>query len=172
MEASDTELARAVSRGSRDAAALLFERNWGEARRLAHSVCGREAMADDIAQEAMVQAFTSIRSFRGDGPFGAWLRRIVVTRALNAMRAERRLVALDAAGDPGAEDQPHIPDQSLRDAIARLPRDQRIAVGLRYGADLTPAEIADATGVAVGTVHSRLARALTQLRTTLEVADV
>jgi RNA polymerase sigma-70 factor, ECF subfamily len=172
MGDNDNELARAVGRGSREAAAQLFERHWSDARRAAHAICGRDALADDVAQEAMVQAFASIRSFRGDGPFGAWLRSIVVRRALNAMRSENRLVSMDVAGELTYDDQHVLPNGELRSALALLSPEQRVAVGLRYGLDLSPAEVAKATGVAVGTVNSRLARALAQLRTTLEVADV
>jgi Sigma-70 region 2 len=65
MDPTEAELTRAVARGSRDAAAQLFERYWADARRMAHAVCGREAMADDVAQDAMVHAFASIRGFSG-----------------------------------------------------------------------------------------------------------
>lgn len=172
MEPSDHDLARAAAAGSRDAGAELFRRHWPQARRVARAVVGRDALADDVAQEAMVTAFASIRRYRGDGEFAGWLRRIVVTRALNALRAERRLVSLDAAADMPVDDAPHLADPALRDAVAALPGDQRIAVALRYGAGLTPTEIAQATGVAVGTVNSRLGRALARLRATLETADV
>ena len=170
MRESDQSLVAAAKAGSRDAASELFSRHWDDARRVALATCRRRAMADDVAQDAMVQAFAALETFRGEGPFGAWLRRIVVTRALNALRDERRLVPLDDADAP-VWDEPHVGDAGLARAVSALPHDQRIAVQLRYGADLTPPEIADALGVAVGTVHSRLARALAGLRTALEVAD-
>lgn len=172
MDPSDHDLARAAADGSRDAGAELFRRHWPQARRIARAVVGRDALADDVAQEAMVVAFASIRRYRGDGEFAGWLRRIVVRRALNALRAERRLVPLDAAAEVAVDDTPVLADPALREAVAQLPDEQRIALALRYGAGLTPTEIAAATGLAVGTVNSRLGRALTRLRATLETHHV
>ena len=171
MEASDHDLARRAAQGSKDAAAELFTRHWSEVRRTAHAVCRRPALADEVAQAAMVQAFTGIAGYRGDGSFAGWLRRIVVTRALNARRGERRLAPLEAAGEMGVEDQPRLPDPSLADALAGLSDKQVLVLRLRYGLDLSPPEIAQALGVPVGTVNSRLGRALRQLRRTLEVPD-
>lgn len=170
MDLSDRALARDAARGSAAAAEELFARHWEEARRVAQTVCGRASLGDEVAQEAMVQAFAQIRRYRGDGPFAGWLRRIVVTRSLNALRSERRLVGLDAAGEmPANEAVPS--DPALLRAVEALPIDQRVVVTLRFGLDLTPSEIAAAIGVPVGTVGSRLARALDQLRTTYEVVD-
>lgn len=172
MEHSDHELVTLALGGSRDAGEVLFRRHWPHARRVAHAVCGRSSLGDEVAQEAMVQAFSSLGRFRGDGPFAAWLRRIVVTRSLNALRAERRLAPLDDAELAGTEDRPHIPDARLVAAVGALSQEHRVVVALRYGADMTPPEIADALGVAVGTVNSRLGRALARLREVMEVADV
>jgi RNA polymerase sigma-70 factor (ECF subfamily) len=171
MDRSDTALARDAAAGSSDAAGELFRRHWQEARRVARAVCGRHALADEVAQEAMVQAFAQIRRYRGEGPFGAWLRRIVVTRALDAMRAERRTTGLDAL-DGMAVEMPGTADPLLMRAVAGLPPEQRVVVALRFWLDLTPSEIAAATGMRVGTVGSRLARGLAALRSTLEVSDV
>ncbi|MCC6832906.1 MAG: RNA polymerase sigma factor [Thermoleophilia bacterium] len=172
MNEPEIELVRAAKRGSREAAGELFDRYWDEARRVARAVCGRETLVDEVAQEAMVQAFASIRDFRGDGPLGAWLRRIVVTRGLNALRFERRFVPLEDAASLADLGGLPLPDPALRRAVASLPTDQQVALRLRYGLDLSPPEIAGALGVALGTVNSRLARALAALRVHLEVADV
>lgn len=171
MDADDTALARAAATGSVEAAEELFRRHWDEARRVAHAVCGRASLADEVAQEAMVEAFAQIRRFRGDGPFAAWLRRIVVTRGLNALRAERRTVGLDGLADVPTDDA-EVTDPRVLRAVNDLPPAQRVVVTLRYGLDLTPTEIAAATGLPVGTVGSRLARGLEQLRAALEVNDV
>ncbi|MCC6417468.1 MAG: RNA polymerase sigma factor [Gemmataceae bacterium] len=93
----------------------------------------------------MVQAFAQIRRYRGDGPFAGWLRRIVVTRSLNALRSERRLVGLEAADAlPATEAAPS--DPALLRAVEALPVDQRVVVTLRFGLGLTPTEIAAAIG--------------------------
>ena len=171
MERSDEELARSAARGSVEAAQVLFARHWDEVRRIAHMVCGRASLGDEVAQEAAVEAFARIDRFRADGPFGAWLRRIVVTRGLNALRSERRLTVLDDA--PGlAAGEAVAADPLLMRAVDSLPSAQRVVVVLRFGLDLSPSEIAQALDLPVGTVGSRLARALDTLREHYEVGDV
>jgi RNA polymerase sigma-70 factor (ECF subfamily) len=93
-----------------------------------------------------------------------------VKRALDLVRRERRLVALDAVEERGSglaaagDGQVEGADADLLRALDGLSAERRAAVVLRYGLGYTPAEIAPILGVPVGTVHSRLARALAQLR--------
>lgn len=166
----DTQLVKAALAGSPSAGETLYARHWDGARRTAYAVCQRDALADDVAQEAMIRAFSSLASWEPRAPFGAWLRRIVVNQAINALRVERRLVPLSDDETAAVEDSPADPD--LLAAVRALPVDRRVAVTLRYGLDLTPAEIADALDVPVGTVNSRLARGLKNLRASLEASHV
>ena len=92
VEPSDGELVGRAHRGSRDAAAMLFERHWGGAWRLARTVSGRRDMADDIVQDAFERAFAALGRFDQSRPFAPWLHRIVINRALDLLRSERRLV--------------------------------------------------------------------------------
>src|SRR5437764_851614 len=162
---SDGELVRRARAGSRDAAGELFERHWPGAWRAARVITGSRAMADDVAQDAFERAFAALGRFDERRPFGAWLHRIVVNRSLDLLRSERRLVGIDlmeerAGGwrDIGAE------NRALLAAVAALSEQRRVAVVLRYGLGYPPPEIAALLGVPVGTVHSRLARALDDLR--------
>lgn len=170
MTTDEHDLVEAARAGSQQARADLFGRHWSEAWRTARAVCGDGHRAEDIAQDAMLRALAQLDRFDGRRPFGAWLRRIVVNQALNAIRRDRRLVPIDDAlpleggGRDGWE-------PGLLAAVRGLPADRRAVVALRYGLDLTPAEIADAMSLPVGTVHSRLARALGELRAQLEVTD-
>jgi RNA polymerase sigma-70 factor, ECF subfamily len=164
-EPSDGELVARAHGGSREAAAALFERHWGTAWRLARTVSGRRDMADDIAQDAFERAFAALGRFDRSRPFGPWLHRIVVNRTLDLLRSERRLVGLEAPErlesewcDVGAE------DRGLLEAVAWLTPQRRVVIVLRYGLGYTPADIARMLEVPVGTVHSRLARALDDLR--------
>jgi len=86
-------------------------------------------------------------------------------------RRDRRLTSLDAASELAAEGFAAW-EPGLAAAVRALPADRRALVALRYGLDLTPPEIAEVMGMQVGTVHSRLARALAELRQRLEVTDV
>jgi len=170
---SDAKLVELARRGSRDAAAELFTRHWRAAWRAAYVVTGRRELADDVAQDAFERAFAALARFDERRPFGPWLHRIVVNRCLDLLRTERRLVA----GDAGlARLEWHdVPDgdRELLDAVAGLSLQRRVVVVLRYGLGYTPHEIAAMLDLPAGTVHSRLARALEELRDArLEEADV
>ena len=159
------ELVARASAGSREAAEELFELHWARAWRLAATLADSRAAAEDVVQEAFERAFRSLRSFDGRASFATWLHRIVVNTALNARRRERRLVLVPPS-------EPRSADAVLRDAVRRLPDDRRIVVALRYWLDLSPTEIADLLELPVGTVNSRLSRALGELRKEMEEPDV
>ena len=163
---------RRARRGDRDAAAALFRRYWRDARRSAFVITGRRSLADDVASDGFERAFAALGRFDDRRPFGPWLHRIVANRALDLLRAERRL-----SGEAPPETADSAPayeagDRGLLAAVAGLSPERRAAVVLRYGVGMTPTEIAAALGLPVGTVNSRLARALEQLRASLEVERV
>jgi RNA polymerase sigma-70 factor (ECF subfamily) len=160
----------AARAGSREAAGELVARHWPGVWRAALAITGRPAMAEDVAQDAFERAFAALGRFDVRRPFAPWLHRIAVNRALDLVRRERRLVALDAVEERGSglaaagDGQVEGADADLLRALDGLSAERRAAVVLRYGLGYTPAEIAPILGVPVGTVHSRLARALAQLR--------
>ena len=168
-ERTDADLVARARGGSREAAAELFERYWGAAWRAAYAVTGRRAMADDVAQDAFERAFAALGRFDERRPFGPWLHRIVVNRALDLLRSERRLVGEVAEA---AWVDVRDGDVALLDAVSALPLQRRVVVVLRFGLGLTPSAIAEVLGVPVGTVSSRLARALVQLRAHYEESGV
>jgi RNA polymerase sigma-70 factor (ECF subfamily) len=162
---SDAALVRRARNGSRDAAGELFARHWQGAWRAALVITGRREMADDVAQDAFERAFAALGRFDESRPFGAWLHRIVVNRALDLLRRERRLVGLDATEEPaGALRDLAVEDRELLEAVVTLSEPRRVAVVLRYGLGYAPTEIGRLLDLPVGTVHSRLARALEDLR--------
>jgi RNA polymerase sigma-70 factor, ECF subfamily len=169
---SDAKLVELARRGSREAAAELFERHWQPAWRAAYAVTGRRELADDVAQDAFERAFAALSRFDERRPFGPWLHRIVVNRCLDLLRRERRLVAADTElerlewhDEPGG-------DVELLEAVAGLSLQRRVVIVLRYGLGYSPAAIASILGIPTGTVNSRLARALEELRAGHEVNDV
>ena len=125
-----------------------------------------------MAADGFERAFAALGRFDDRRPFGPWLHRIVANRALDLLRAERRL------SDEELPDMPdHAPghgagDRSLLTAVAELSLERRVVVVLRYGVGMTPKQIAGALDLPVGTVNSRLARALAQLRDSVEVEHV
>ena len=170
-ERSDAELIAAAVDGSRDAAGQLFARHWPSAWRLARQVTGRRDMADDIAQDAFERAFAALARFDRSRPFVPWLHRIVINRALDLLRSERRLVGGEAVHRVPVAADAAEDDRGLLEAVAQLSPQRRLVIVLRYGLGYSPREVADLLEIPLGTVHSRLARALEDLRVKDREAD-
>ncbi|MGE3139386.1 MAG: RNA polymerase sigma factor [Thermoleophilia bacterium] len=167
---SDSELVAAAQGGSTDAVGALFERHWPDAWRVALLMTGSADRADDVAQQAFVRAVARIGGLRDGGSFRAWLHRIVVNEARDAMRRGRREVLMEETPDLPVEDSYGLPGPGLQ-AVAGLPEERRVAVLLRYCVGCSVEEAAEILGLPVGTVQSRAARGLAQLRAELEVTD-
>ena len=161
---TDAALVRAAQRGSADAFDELFARHWPRAYRVACLVCGDADAAEDVAQEAFLAAIRALDRFDRRRPFGPWLHRIVVNRAIDHPRARalRREVAGDRAPEPVAP-EPVAPDEELAEALATLGVEQRAVVVLRHLLGSTPGEIARLLDLPRGTVNSRLRRGLDTL---------
>jgi RNA polymerase sigma-70 factor (ECF subfamily) len=168
----ERRLVRGVQRG--DAAALeeLFRREWPRAYRAAYLVVHDAAAAEDIAQEAFLAAVRAIDRFDRRRPFGPWMHRIVVNRAIDVTRARSLRREVDAAAAESAEAPPDPPSAPLSDdvvaALSDLSPEHRAVVVLRYLFDYTPGEIALALDMPRGTVNSRLRRALDRLGGVIE----
>jgi RNA polymerase sigma-70 factor (ECF subfamily) len=171
-EPSDRDLVRRARRGDRDAAADLFRRYWREAWRAAYAITGRRALADDVAADAFERAFAALGRFDDRRPFGPWLHRIVANRAIDLVRAERRISGEELPETADRSTGYDAGDGGLLAAVAELPLERRVVVVLRFGVGMTPKQIAKTLDLPVGTVNSRLARALEQLRESMEVEHV
>ena len=165
---SDRDLVQGVRRGSYPAGEMLVSRHWSRAWRAAYAVLGERAGADDAAQSAVERSLKSLDQFDDSRPFGPWLARIAVNQALNLLRARRAEVPLTdghCAPDPYGE---VLDRDEIFGAVGALSPDRRLVIVLRYWADMEPREIADALEIPVGTVTSRLSRALVDLRAALQ----
>jgi RNA polymerase sigma-70 factor (ECF subfamily) len=165
-------LVRDALAGDRRAVELLFQAHWPACHRAALLVTRDPDGAQDIAQEAFLAAIAALDRFDRSRPLGPWLRTIVARRAIDftRTRAVRREVAA-LADEAVAEDRTDTaarPSDDLLAAIATLPQEQREVVVLRHLLDLSPTEISGIVGVPVGTVNSRMRRALDSLRELLE----
>ena len=118
------------------------------------------------AGEAFLAAIRSLDRFDRRRPFGPWLHRIVVNRAIDYAR-RRQLRAESELHEVGAEPPERGDAEGLAGAIARLPPEQRAVIVLRHLLDYTPGEIADLLDLPRGTVNSRLRRGLDALRAEL-----
>jgi RNA polymerase sigma-70 factor (ECF subfamily) len=138
--------------------------------RVATAIAGDQELALEAVQDAFAGVVRGRRSFRGDGPLEAWIWRAVVNAAHRARRhpvvAHRRVEV--AEQDNGYELHE---DSELATQIALLPERQKLALFLRYYAELDYRSIAAALGVETGTVsatlsaaHASLRRALTEVK--------
>lgn len=192
----DRAIVDAVLAGDREAYRRLVEREGPALVRACHRILGDHAEAEDAAQEAFVTAFRSLATWRGDGPFGAWLTRIGVRIALRHVTKRRTVTWRDPAGsvrgeavDPAdrAAERAAIAAAPLTDpavlsvraerateirtAVARLPEPYREVVALRFFGEASLDEIARTTGRPLGTVKTHLHRGLARLRGSLEDAE-
>src|SRR6478609_8629664 len=147
----------------------LFRAHWPRAYRAAYLVVHDAAAAEDIAQEAFLTAVRALDGFDRRRPFGPWLHRIVVNRAIDYARArELRREVGDAGVEPAVVDRADAPDDDILAALAALPPDQRAVIVMRHLLGFTPGEIASALGLPRGTVNSRLRRGLDGLQEAVE----
>jgi RNA polymerase sigma-70 factor (ECF subfamily) len=165
----DGALIRAAQRGSETALEELFRRHWSRAHRAAYLVVHDAAAAEDIAQESFLAAVRALDRFDRRRPFGPWLHRITVNRAIDFARA-RRLRAESAVFGEAEADSPQSPALSdeLLAALASLSPEHRAVIVLRYVLEYTPGEIGEMLGLPRGTVNSRMRRALDRLRPLIE----
>ena len=155
---------RGAQAGSHEAMEALFRAHWARAHRAAFLIVHDAAAAEDIAQEAFLAAIRALHRFDRRRPFGPWLHRIVVNRAIDWSRA--RALRGEVAEQTEREAPPPAPaawSDEVVAALAVLDPDQRAAVVLRHLLEYTPGEIAELLEVPRGTVNSRLRRALDRL---------
>lgn len=181
------ELVRRARGGDLPAFNALVLQHQDQAYSLALRFLGARAPAEDATQEAFLRAWKAIGSFRGDR-FRPWLLSIVANACRDELRRRKRRPqqSLDAARDdeegsraleppdPGAGPEASALNADLRAALERalleLPEDWRLIVVLSDVHGLAYDEIAEVTGLALGTVKSRLSRARARLRDILVAA--
>jgi RNA polymerase sigma-70 factor, ECF subfamily len=163
---------RGAQAGSASDLEALFRSHWPRAYRAAYLVVHDAAAAEDIAQDAFLSAIRALHTFDRRRPFGPWLHRIVVNRAIDWARARslRRELGEEALeGAPAGQEPPESKlSEGIVAALAGLSPEHRAVVVLRYLLEYTPGEIASLLDLPRGTVNSRLRRALDALEGRLE----
>jgi RNA polymerase sigma-70 factor, ECF subfamily len=156
----DRELMRLHVDGDPDAFGELFRRHRDRMWAVALRTTGNRELAADCVQDAFISAFRRAGSYRGDAAVTTWLHRIVVNACLDRIRRDRPTSELpeyelaDRHDDVGATDT----RLDVREALARLPEGQRLALVLVDMHGLSVAEAAAVLDVAEGTVKSRCSR--------------
>jgi RNA polymerase sigma-70 factor (ECF subfamily) len=162
---------RRAQAGSVSDLEALFRAHWPLAYRAAYLVVRDAGAAEDIAQEAFLAAVRALDRFDRRRPFGAWLHRIVVNRAIDWTRARSlRSELLDADIADRAGGGPAEPSNAdtIAAALRTLSPEHRAVIVLRHLLEYTPGEIADLLELPRGTVNSRLRRGLDELKVRLE----
>jgi len=173
-EGADQALVAAARGGSTEAFARLVERHQQALRAFLRRACGDWALADDLAQETFVAAWSRLDQLKSGASVRAWLCGIGYRKHLSALRSRRRERAREASYEaerapPGArfEDE----RLTLETVLAELPPDQRACVAMCLAADFTHAEAAAALGLPLGTVKSHVTRGRARLLQALEDRD-
>jgi RNA polymerase sigma-70 factor (ECF subfamily) len=157
---------RGAQRGSVRDLELLFREHWPRAYRAAYLVSGDAAAAEDIAQEAFLAAIRNLDRFDRRRPFGPWLHRIVVNRAIDFTRARKLRAEVELGDYLPAPPAPERDGRALA-GIEGLSPEHRAVIVLRYLLEYTPGEIASLLDLPRGTVNSRLRRGLDRMKEAL-----
>jgi RNA polymerase sigma-70 factor (ECF subfamily) len=168
------ELVEQAMHGSREAFTVLVDRAHTRLVGTAGLILRDRGWAEDAAQDALVRAWRDLPGLRDPERFDAWLHRLLVRSCSDQLRrhrheltdvellVDRRPQTDGAAATRGVDDR-----DELERGLRHLTDEQRIVIALRYYLGLTDNEVAAATGLPVGTVKSRIFRALESLRAAL-----
>ena len=172
----DRALVDATLAGDRRAFGLLVERETRTVYRACLRILGRPHDAEDVTQESFVAAYRALGTFRGEGSLQGWLLRIATRQAFRRLAQRRPTADIAAVPEPVLADTRTDPPgvlvaaerrDELRAAVEALPDPYREIVALRFFAELSLAEVADATHRPINTVKTQLRRGLERLRPVL-----
>jgi RNA polymerase sigma factor (sigma-70 family) len=175
----ETELIERAKRGDTAAYGALVTAYQGLAFRTAYLLAGDAADAEEAAQDGFVKAYRALGRFRGGAPFRPWLLQIVANEARNRRRSagRRASLALRAAEEARPGDAVPSPEAALLAderraellaAVNGLRKEERLVVACRFFLGLSEEETAQTLELKLGTVKSRTARALENLRGEVE----
>ena len=164
---SDAEIVSRVIAGDCDAYALLVDRYAPGIRRFLAGRGLRSMELDEVAQDVFVRVYQTLEKLREPSQFSSYLWTAVHRRFIDSRR-QRSLDQVDRDLDALPEIHQGETDAAVRDAlqeaIAKLPEPMQVVLGLKYGSQLTAAEIAHIVGQSTSTVTKTLSRAYDRLR--------
>jgi RNA polymerase sigma-70 factor (ECF subfamily) len=165
----ERRLMRRMARGEQGALQPLMERYGGRLLAVASRLLRSPADAEDAVQRAFVQCYVAASTYRAEWAVSTWLYRILTNVCVDELR-RRSVRAAHADGVPVREASATPPPGEYLDlhrALARVPREARVLLALRYVDGLSYGELARVRGISVNTVKSQLARGKALLRATL-----
>ena len=185
MSDDDRRLIAECLGGRRDAFGELVSRYQARLYNAAVRLVDQPEDAADVVQDAFLNAYQSLRSFKGESEFFTWLYRIAFNTAISLKRRKRATVSLDGTGPetghepddpseyvrPGAALERTEEETQLQEALNRLSHEHREVLVLKDIEGMKYEEIAVILGVPVGTIRSRLHRARLELRDLLRAED-
>jgi RNA polymerase sigma-70 factor (ECF subfamily) len=173
---NETELVTRAQHGDRNAFSELVGMHARGVLNVIYRMCGDEQLAEDAAQEAFIQAWLHLPSYRPQTPLRNWLYRIAVNAATDKFRKEKRILPNDIEDlnltdeRPGPESLVSQRERTvlIQHAVLSLPEASRAVLVLREYEGMSYHEIADALDIPIGTVMSRLNYARKLLKDKLE----
>jgi RNA polymerase sigma-70 factor (ECF subfamily) len=192
MEMSDEVLVSTAKSGDAIAFVELSKRHSSRVLQTAYRITRNWQDAEDVLQDSLLKAFSHLKNFQEKSSFSTWLTRIAINSALMILRKKRGCFEISIDGSDGSDDSGgkyerwearslvedpesrlarEEREQLLRDAILRLPRLCREVLELRQAREYSTREIAQALGISVPAVKSRLSRAKLTLRAALLPTD-
>jgi RNA polymerase sigma-70 factor (ECF subfamily) len=173
MEIDELTLAGA-KRGDMHACEKIYRKFHKQAFTVAARICNNRELAQDVTQEAFISAFKRMHQYRGDAPFWAWLRRVIVNHAVSALRKQPRhdAIELEDYMSPANGDQNGMGQcMDLDQALQQLDDEDRMVVWLHDVEGYKHLEIAKLVGKTESYSKTRLNRARARLRTLISDSE-
>ena len=183
---ADTDLISRAAGGDVSAFQAIVERHRSMVYRIAYQFAGNHHDAEDIAQEVFIKVYRSLGRFRQDAQLTSWMYRIVMNACIDHRRRSRPGVAVPVGEEaeqrildtpeerPGPEASAYAGELGhlLESEIGRLPNGQRVVFIMRHHQGMKLCDIAEALGLAEGTVKRQLQAAVHRLRQALTSANI
>ena len=168
---NDSELVQRAQEGDRDALGVVLQAQYQRVFAVCYRMLGDRSSAEDQSQEALLRIARGITTFEGNSTFGTWCHRVATTTCLDELRRQRRRLLTtsltqDDDSDLEISDDVDITTSiewsdvraDIRSALDAIPIEFARAVVMRDVLELDYVDIAELSGIALGTVKSRISR--------------
>jgi RNA polymerase sigma factor (sigma-70 family) len=173
------DLIDACREGDRNSQFRLYKLYYKAMYNTSLRIVNDSAEAEDIMQEAFLEAFRQLGSYTGEGSFGSWLKRIVINRSLDFLRKERETVSIDETcfdmpdtENDNTEEETLLRVAEVKNAIARLPEDYRVILSLFLLEGYDHEEISQILNITNQLSRTRYSRAKQKLLELLRVTNI